>query len=78
MKKHGYGTVYDRTPAKRGRWEPQDPSYTAKSTSRDLYTKKGDQSSTKEDKSKRNDAGNDAPDPNGSGDDRDCNYSEDE
>ena len=78
MKKQVYGTVYDRTPAKRGRWEPQDPSYMAKRTSRDLCTNKGDGSSNKEDQSKSKDAGYDAPDPNNSGDDRYNDSSKDE
>ena len=69
MKKQGSGTVYDRTPAKRGRWQPQSPAYTAKSMPRDIYTKKGDDSSNKEEQSKRKDAGNDAPDPKKCGDD---------
>ena len=70
MKKEGSGTVYDRTPAKRGRWEPQYPAYNAKSNPRDVYTKKVDDSSNEEDKSKRKDTGYNAPDPNNSGDNR--------
>ena len=68
MKKQGSGTFYDRTPAKRGRWEPQAPAYTVKRKPNDLYTKKGDESSNKEKQSKRKDACDNSPDPNDSGD----------
>ena len=36
MNKQGSSTVYDRTPAKRGRWEPQVPAYTVKRKPKDL------------------------------------------
>ena len=78
VKKQGSGTVYDRTPARRGRWEPQASAYNAKRKPRDIYTKKVDDSSEKEEQSKRKDAGNDAPDPNGSGEDEDDDSSKDE
>ena len=78
MKKEGSGTVYDRTPTKRGRWESQYPVYTAKRKPMDLYTKKVDDSSNEEDQSKRKDTGDDGPDPNNSGDDGDDDSSKDE
>ena len=71
MKKQGSYTVYDRIPAKRGRWYPQAPTYTAKRNPRYIYKKKGDNSSNEEDTYKRKDAGDGAPDTNDSGDDRD-------
>ena len=77
-KKQGSGTVYDKTPDKRGRREPQAPAYTAKRKPRDLYTKKGDDSSDEEEQSKRKDAGDDAPDPNNSGNNGDDDSSKDE
>ena len=39
IKKQDSCMVYDRTPAKRRRWEPQNPVYTAKREPRDIYTK---------------------------------------
>ena len=77
MNKQGSGTVYDRTPAKRGRWEPQDPAYTDNRKPRYLYKKKGDDSYDKEEEYKRKDAGNEAPDPKDSGDDGDDDSSKD-
>ena len=45
MKKQGSGTVYDRTPTKRGRRYSQAPAYNTKKNPRNIYTKKGDDSS---------------------------------
>ena len=61
VKKQGSGTVYDRTPTKRGSWDPQAPAYTANSNPMDLYTKKGDDSSNEEDQYKRKDADDNTP-----------------
>ena len=64
MKKQGSRTVYDRNPAKREHWDPEDPAYTTKRKPRNIYTHKGGDYSYKEKQSKRRDAGDDAPDPN--------------
>ena len=71
MKKQGSATVYDSTPAKRGRWYPQAPTYTSKRNPSYIYKKKGDNSSNEEEKYKRKDAGDDAPGTNDSGGDGD-------
>ena len=70
MKKQGSGKVYDSTPAKRGYRKPKASPYTAKKKLKYLYTKKGDDSSDEEEKSKgkRKDAGGDSSDPNDSSD----------
>ena len=44
-RKQGSGKVYDSTPEKRGSRKPKAPAYTAKKKLKDLYTKKGDDSS---------------------------------
>ena len=73
MKKQGSGKLYDSIPAKRGSRKPKAPAYTAKKNPKDLYTKKGDDSSDEEEQSKgeNNDAGDDSSDPKDSGDNRD-------
>ena len=73
MKKKGSGKVYDSTPAKRGSRKPKSPAYTAKKNPKDLYTKKGDEYSNKEEqyKGKRKYAGNNSSDPDDSGDNGD-------
>ena len=53
MKKQGSGKVYDSAPSKRGPRNPKAPDYTAKKNQKDLYMKKGDDYSDKEDQSKR-------------------------
>ena len=80
MKKQGSGKVYDSTPAKRGSRKPKDPAYTAKKNPKDLYTKKCDDSSNKENQSKgkKKDAGKDSSDPTDSGDNGDDDSSEDD
>ena len=80
MKKQGSGKIYDSTPVKRGYRKPKAPAYTANKNPKDLYTKKGDDSSDKEEqsKSKRKDAGNDSSDPNDSSDNRDDDSSGDD
>ena len=79
MKKQVYGKVYDSTPAKRGPRKPKAPAYTAKKYPKDLYMKKGDESSNKEEqsRSKRKDAGDNSCGLNDSGDDRDNDSSRD-
>ena len=77
MKKQGSGMVYDRTPAKRGNRDLQAPAYTAKRKLRNLYTKKGYESSREEEQYKSKDAGDVAPDRNDSGDDGDDDSSKD-
>ena len=64
MKKQGSGKVYDSTPAKRGSSKPKAPAYTAKKKPKDIYTKKGDDSSNKEEQSKgkKKDAGDNRSD----------------
>ena len=79
MKKQVSGKVYDSIPAKRGSSKLKDPAYTAKKNPKDLYTKKGNDSSNEDDQSKgkKRDAGDDISDPNDSGDNGDDDSSGD-
>ena len=80
MNKQGSVKVYDSTTAKRGSSKTKAPAYTSKKKPKDLYTKKGDESSDKEDQSKgeRKDAGDDSSDLYYSSDNRDDDSSGDD
>ena len=80
MKKQGSVKVYDSTTAKRGSSKTKAPAYTAKKKPKDLYTKKGDESSDKEDQSKgeRKYAGDNNSNPEDIGDNREDDSSGDD